>query len=253
MAATTPATATPTELALPPGAVVLVPAPPHTVPLRPPDEAWGLVIVAAQAPDAITANLVAGIWLPEQPPADLYDGDVVVRLKPPYSERNPNDPKRANVGYFSAEQGEWRTICAWRQSMTAQWPHEIAWELSRQMRRNADAAQYDAQWLTITGSIGASRCPHCPAVIPRRTPDALADLIKAGLVKVGEKLVWGTHTATVREGGLLHDDGPLESTVSTVTSLATSLAGYPVNGWHFWRRARDNRPLSELRAALALR
>ncbi|ONI71136.1 hypothetical protein ALI144C_52400 [Actinosynnema sp. ALI-1.44] len=68
---------------------------------------------------------------------------------------------------------------------------------------------------------------------------------------MGEQLVWKGHTATVREGGVLHDGGPHEFAVSTVTALATSLAGYTVNGWHLWRRARDGSPLSELRTALA--
>lgn len=86
-----------------------------------------------------------------------------------------------------------------------------------------------------------------------RTRMALAELIEAGLVEVGEQLVWNGHTVTVRQGGVLHDGGPHEFAVSTVTALATSLAGYTVNGWHFWRRARDDRPLSELRTALATR
>lgn len=89
---------------------------------------------------------------------------------------------------------------------------------------------------------------------PRRRladPDALAALLEAGLVEVGEQLAWNGHTATVRDGGVLHYGGPHEFAVSTVTALATSLAGYTVNGWHLWRRTRDDRPLSELRAALA--
>jgi hypothetical protein len=68
------------------------------------------------------------------------------------------------------------------------------------------------------------------------------ELIDAGLVEVGEQLVWNGHTATVCDGGVLHDGGPHEFSVSTVTALATSLAGYTVNGWHLWRRARDDRP-----------
>lgn len=58
------------------------------------------------------------------------------------------------------------------------------------------------------------------------------------------------HTATVRAGGVLHDGGPHEFAVATVTSLATSLMGYAANGWHLWHRARDHRLLSALRTEL---
>jgi hypothetical protein len=54
-----------------------------------------------------------------------------------------------------------------------------------------------------------------------RAPDALAELIEAGLVEVGEQLVWNGHTATVREGGVLHDGGPHEFAVSLRTALTT--------------------------------
>jgi RAMA domain-containing protein len=149
--------------------------------------------------------------------------------------------------------------------MGARWPHEVAMSVLVHMRYLADDAFNDAQWATLAGPIAAAlpsgllpiglaggESAGSPA--PRRAPDALAELIDAGLLEVGEQLVWDGHTATVRDGGVLHDGGPHEfavSTVSTVTTLATSLAGYTVNGWHLWRRARDDRPLSELRTALA--
>lgn len=63
--------------------------------------------------------------------------------------------------------------------------------------------------------------------------------------------MFGAHTATIGQGGVLHDGGPREHSVSTVTALATSLAGYTANGWHLWRRARDLRPLADLRIELA--
>jgi len=79
----------------------------------------------------------------------------------------------------------------------------------------------------------------------------LAALIEAGLVAVGEQLMFDGHTATVRDGGVLHDGRPHAFAVSTVTALATSLTGDTVNGWHLWRRARDHRLLAELRTQLA--
>jgi hypothetical protein len=78
-------------------------------------------------------------------------------------------------------------------------------------------------------------------------------LIEAGLVEVGEPVVWNGHTATIGDGGVLHDGGAHEFDISTVTALATSLAGDTVNGWHLWHRARDHRPLAALRTELGTR
>jgi hypothetical protein len=130
------------------------------------------------------------------------------------------------------------------------------------MRSLADAAFNDAQWAVLTGPIAAA-APRRPAgrvdrrvrglagASPPSHPDALAALIETGLVEIGEQLAFAGHTATIRDGGVLHDGGPHTFAVSTVTALATSLSGCTVNGWHLWRRARDSRPLSELRTDLA--
>ncbi|SDN16473.1 hypothetical protein SAMN04488074_13729 [Lentzea albidocapillata subsp. violacea] len=276
-------TATPTDYAFPSETVLLAPAPLSAVPLRPPAGAWGLVVVAVRTTAAATttlgrltgdtpdpartdtADLMAGVWLPTRPPAHLHTGDVVVRLQPPCSSSpyNPDDPTRADAVILAAAGGEWCTIDTSVRSMGARWPHEAAPAVLWQMRYLADAAYNDAQWATLAGPIAAALPPGLlPAALAGgesagspapRAPDALAELIDAGLVEVGEQLVWNGHTATVQEGGVLHDGGPHEFAVSTVTALATSLAGYTVNGWHLWRRARDNRPLSDLRTALATR
>ncbi|SDJ01613.1 hypothetical protein SAMN05192558_104107 [Actinokineospora alba] len=270
------ATETDHTRALPPEAVMLAPAPPHTVPMRPPTGAWGLVVVAVRTTDAAgapvrfdgdppapdpagtdTAALLAGVWLPAPPPADPHAGDVVVRLHPP---DNGTDPTTADVEVLAAMDGQWRTVRAWR-AVGARWPHEVATTVLLHMRYLADAALTAAQWATLTGPIAAA----LPAgLVPtglageaagspcrRAAHDALAALITAGLVQVGEQVVFGAHTATIGEGGVLHDDGPHEYSVSTVTALATNLAGYTANGWHLWRRAHDHRPLADLRAELA--
>ena len=267
-------TTTPTNHAFPPETVLLVPAPPPAVPLRLPAGAWGLVVVAvrttdtaaapvrlignAPAPDPAltdTTDLLAGVWLPSPPPAALHTGDVVVRLHAPADA----DPAVVDVEVVAATQGRWSTVRTW-QAVGTRWPHEVALSVLVHMRYLADAAFTDAQWATLTGPIAAALPPGLrsaglagESAAGRRLAhrDALAALIEAGLVEVGEQLVWNGHTATVREGGVLHDGGPHEFAVSTVTALATSLAGYTANGWHLWRRARDDRPLSELRAALA--
>jgi hypothetical protein len=282
-------TTTSHDRALPPEAVLVTPAPPSAVPLRPPAGAWGLVVVAVRTTDAAgapvrfvgdaprpdpahtdTADLLAGVWLPAPPPADLHAGDVVVRLHPPAD--NPEDPAGTDLEVLAAMQGEWRTVRT-REAVDARWPHEVAMSVLVHMRYLANAAFTDAQWATLTGPIAASLpdwlsnglglagesagspAPHRPSRT-RRAPDALAALIAAGLVDVGEQLVWNGHTATVREGGVLHDNndgGSHPFAASTVTALATTLAGYTVNGWHLWRRAHDNRPLSALRTELVTR
>ncbi len=265
--------------ALPPEAVILAPAPPEAVPMRPPAGAWGLVVVAvrttpaAGAPvglvgdapaadpaDADTAALLAGVWLPAPPPVYGHDGDVVVRLHAP---TDTDDPAVADVEVIAAADGVWNSVGTWR-SVGARWPHEIALSVLVHMRSLADAALRDAQWAMLTGPIAAAlpdallddlirESAGSPAWPRRRTPDALAALIEAGLVAVGEQLVCNEHIATVRDGGVLHDGGLHAFAVSTVTALATSLTGTTVNGWHLWRRARDHRLLAELRTELATR
>lgn len=83
MASNALGTATPTDYAFSAETVLLVPAPPPAVPLRPPAGAWGLVVVAVRTTDAAgapvrltgdapapdpartdTADLLAGVWLP---------------------------------------------------------------------------------------------------------------------------------------------------------------------------------------------
>jgi hypothetical protein len=283
-----PADTTPLGHALPPEAVLLAPAPPSAVPLRPPAGAWGLVVVAvrttaaagapvryvgdAPRPDTAHTDLMAGVWLPAPPPADLHTGDIVVRLHPPSDDpdHDTENPVVADVEVLAAMEGEWRTVSLslWQDT---RWSHEVAMKVLVHMRYLADAALQDAQWATLTGPIAAAMpawlssglglagesaaSPAAPRRLSRhrRAPDALAALIEAGLVDVGEQVVWNGHTATVREGGVLHDNNDGEShpfAVSTVTALATSLTGYTVNGWHLWRRARDHRLLADLRTRL---
>lgn len=268
----TPATAA----TLPPETVLLAsPVPLAAVPMRPPAGAWGLVVVAvrttgaagapvrltgdAPAPDPAhtdTADLLAGVWLPEPPPATLHAGDVVVRL-----HAATTDPALTDVEVLAAMQGEWRTVGTW-EAVDARWPHEVAMTVLVHMRYLADAALQDAQWVTLTGPIAAAMpdwlsrglglAGEPAASAPRRVPDGLAELLEAGLLAAGDQVVLDEHTATVEVGGVLHH-GPDEFAVSTVNALATHLCGYTANGWHLWRRTRDNRLLADLRTELALR
>jgi hypothetical protein len=264
-----------------PDAVWLAPAPPDSVPMRPPARAWGMVVTAVRLTDTAgppvryvgdppaldptrtdTADLVAGVWLPAPPPAPLHHGDVVVRLRPPAED----DSVRADVEVLAATPDGWRTVDT-LEALDARWPHHIAMTVLVWMRYLTDAAYQDAQWTALAGPIAAHLIPagllpddfaervvRDPAVRPN-APDALAALIDAGLIEIGEQVVWNGHTATVGEGGVLTPgDEPTDPAVSTVSALAMSLAGTTtVNGWHLWCRARDNRPLAELRAELANR
>ena len=157
--------------ALPPDAVVLVPAPPDAVPMRPPAGAWGLVVVAVRTTPAAgapvrfvgdapaadpahtdTAALLAGVWLPAPPPAYRHDGDVVVRL---HASTDTDDPAVADVEVLAAASGVWNRVDTWR-SVGARWPHEIALSVLVRMRYLADAAFNDAQWAMLTGPIAAA-------------------------------------------------------------------------------------------------
>jgi hypothetical protein len=271
---TTPTPAIPTTL--PPETVLLAPALPCAVPMRPLAGAWGLVVVAVRTTDAAgapvrftgdaaapdpahtdTADLLAGVWLPEPPPASLHAGDVVVRL-----HTSTTDPALTDVEVLAAMQGEWCTVGTW-EAVDARWPHEVAMTVLTHMRYLADAALNDAHWATLTGPIAAAMpgwlarglglaVEPAAASVPRRAPDGLVELLEAGLLAEGEQVVLDGHTATVRAGGVLHH-GPDEFAVSTVNALATHLCAYTANGWHLWRRARHNRLLADLRTQLALR
>jgi hypothetical protein len=93
-----------------------------------------------------------------------------------------------------------------------------------------------------TAQVGATRRPSNP-------PGELSPLLKAALLKAGEELVWkrrkSTHIAVVTADGWLElEDG---QSFDTPSGAARALAGYEVNGWRNWGRARDGVRLSSLR------
>jgi len=247
------------------------------VPMRPPADMWGFVVVAVHTfaakvgglpiTDSVhtdTTDLLAGVWLPAPPPVDLHTGDVVVRLQHSNQApaRNRDDRTQADVVVLAPAGNEWSTVRSWARSLGARWPHEVAISTHLHMRYLVDKALRDARWATLTGPITATTPDWLthrrvstgrPEVnSPRHAPDGLAWLLKAGMVEVGEKVVFDCHTATIGAGGVLHH-GSYKFTVSTVNALATHLSGCTVNGWHLWRRARDNRLLADLRTDLATR
>jgi hypothetical protein len=52
----------------------------------------------------------------------------------------------------------------------------------------------------LIGEFAGSTAPR-----RRQAPDAVAALIEAGLVSVGDQVLFDGHTATMRDGGVLHD------------------------------------------------
>jgi hypothetical protein len=74
-------------------------------------------------------------------------------------------------------------------------------------------------------------------------------LVRAGLLHADEELIWkrrgGSHRAVVTSGGALElEDGRIFESPS---GAARALAGYEVNGWRNWARARDGVRLGSLR------
>lgn len=82
---------------------------------------------------------------------------------------------------------------------------------------------------------------------------ALFDMVAAGKLAPGEKLVWERprrgehHTATVTAGGRLRLDDGDSPPFKSPSGAAHSICGHPVNGWLQWRRERDGVLLQDLR------
>lgn len=85
-----------------------------------------------------------------------------------------------------------------------------------------------------------------PATQPGGTRESVADLLEAGLVAVGSRLIMThggrEHYATVVEGGALDVDGHREDTPS---GAARRVTGGSHNGWTAW--SVDGEPLAALR------
>lgn len=81
----------------------------------------------------------------------------------------------------------------------------------------------------------------------------LEDLLKSGLVLLGEELVWKRriqsviHKALIVEGARIKtEDGKLHKTPSGAAKHLNS--GKPVDGWLAWKVKRNGLSLSELRS-----
>lgn len=255
--------------ALPDDTVVISGTPAVAVPMRPPPGAWGLLVRAVVLPSltrpalrvadasapaehepAAAVDVLAGAWLAQQPSAALHTGDVVLLLEAPSN----GSQKHVAVELQIASEGAWRLHKAWS-ICSDYWPRLVAPAVQALMSDATNAMLARAREtqmapisrLLMDGGLGFGPRRPLPA------PDALSELITAGLVRVGTRLSCGPYDATVAAGGVLVSGqlvpGPLRG-LSTVSSRASALAGYPVNGWDLWQLP-DGRRLNELRIALA--
>ncbi len=81
---------------------------------------------------------------------------------------------------------------------------------------------------------------------------SIKDLIKIGLVQVGEELIWKrrvqgvSHIAVINSDGTLRtSDGKLHKTPSGAAKHLN--ANKPVDGWLAWKLKRNNVSLADLR------
>lgn len=218
------------------------------LPNRMPARAWGFLLRAVRmlpasddavpslddppataAPGVETADLVAGIWLPQPPPPDLHDGDLVIRLAAP----GDRDPARVDVQLWIAQNDVWQLHQSWAR-LDRHWPHVVAPVAEFLMRITSDniyARALDNRAAPLSHVLMDHRS-RCTSRRPLPAPDALALLVDARLIHVGAKLSCGPHEVTVAAGGVLTGDVP--NGIATVSACASDLAGGQVNGWHLW-------------------
>jgi Restriction Enzyme Adenine Methylase Associated len=234
---------------LPPDAVILVPA--FAAPMRLPDQAWAMLVLAVDIvgdtdPDRIgEVELFAGSWVPAQPPADLHDGDLVVRLTQPDDPAYPLPRQHAvDVEILLARQGRWQLVGRWC-ALDERWPWLLAPTAAAVMGLHNDAAEEVAR-RGATPSLASS--PY------RWARGGLAELLEAGLIKMGDEVVWNRRNLGVRHtaricinGTLILADG---RTYANPSGATTALGGNHQNGWSAFRLVSDGRTLGELRTEL---
>lgn len=240
---------------LQPDTIILAPA--FTAPpMRCPDDVWAMLVSAVDIvgdtdPDrAGEVALFAGQWVAHQPPAsELYDGDLVVRLTHPADPTYPLPRDHAaDVDMLLAYHGRWQRVGQWY-GVDDRWPCIVAPTAAAVMGLHCHLGE------AIVRSEAAPP-PIAPAPLTWAR-GGVAELLDAGLVAVGDELVWirrnlgVRHTARIRvDGALVLADGRAYGNPSGAT---TALGGNHQNGWGAFRRVSDGRTLSDLRAELRAR
>jgi hypothetical protein len=234
---------------LPPDAVILVPA--FAAPMRLPDQTWAMLVLAVDIagdtdPDrAGDVELFAGSWVPDQPPADLYDGDLVVRLTQPGDPAYPRSREHAvDIEMLLARRGRWQLVGRWG-GVDECWPWLLAPTAAVVMGLHCDAVS------TLTRELAS---PTETTVPLRWASGGVGDLLDAGLVKAGDELVWHRRNQGVRHTARIRIDGTIGLADGRVyanpSGAATALGGNHQNGWSAFRRVSDGRTLGELRTEL---
>ena len=246
---------------LPADATVLVPSFGPT-PMRTPDDAWAMLVLAVDVLDDGVpgvdgrAYLFVGVWLADQPPADLYDGDLVIRLAPPQSVDLPAHDERAvghavDVEMLLAHRRQWSVVGRWS-GLDERWPWTLASTAAAVMGLSVDAAETLSREVVLTRERS-----YAPPF--RWTDTVLSELINARLLKAGDVLVWESRAGEVRHTARIRMDGTLmladQRVFATPTAAATALtvSGKHHHGWTVWRRVSDGRTLSDLRAEMRAR
>lgn len=249
---------------LPPGTLILGPTP--DAPMRAPTGAWALLIQAVDVATAVEAGgravlrLMAGRWLTDQTPPALCDGDLVVRITPSEEECRDNstedahDSKDTNdtdaavdVELVLARLARWEIFASWSR-LGPTWPRVIAPTVAAVMGLYTDLVD-------LTARHDATR-PFTSPLIPVAMND-LTRLLDAGLLTPRDDFLWERdggrirHVARVRaDGALVLADGRVFATPS---AAASTLSGYPRNGWDLFGRVGDATTLGQLRRLHQLR
>ena len=236
---------------LPADAVILVPPFAATPPMRLPDRVWAILVVAVDIVDGIAdpdrageVVLFAGCWMLDQPPADRHDGDLVLRFAPPATPQRWD--RHVDIEMLLASRGRWQQVGRWP-TLDSQWPQIIAPTAATIMSLH-----------TATTEASAPAVGTAPTNIEVRwARGGLGGLLAAGLLQVGEELVWQRRHKGVRHTARVRSDGALQlangSVYDNPTGATTALGGHHQNGWTTWQRMTDGRTLSDLRNELRAR
>lgn len=85
-------------------------------------------------------------------------------------------------------------------------------------------------------------------------PGSMQDLLRAGLVKVGDELRYTEKRRGIVHAGSVTTDGRIATAGGQPTSPSTALGrlvGYEINGWKCWVHAPSGKTLSALRDGLS--
>jgi hypothetical protein len=101
--------------------------------MRHPDHVWAMLALAVDVLDDTDPDregevaLFAGYWLPDRPPANLRDGDLVLILTPPDND-SLGEPRqdariddRVDIDMLLAYRNRWQRVGEWP-ALDPRWP-----------------------------------------------------------------------------------------------------------------------------------